>query len=210
MNTSTRAANQLFTFRIIAQRSRSRAVRADLGRSQIWAKPLGIIDTVRSVEIREFTSDDTEDAARLYLQSAEHHTELDPDFYRIPDPGAVVAHYEKLVERVKTGPLMCFVAESDETVVGLVEVRISDPPPLNSMLRPRRIASVDIVVDVDRRRQGIGKALMRRAETWARDQGATSLMLDMLRANEPAVAFYTALGYEDHGALLLKRHLGPE
>ena len=161
------------------------------------------------MEIIEFTSDHTEDAARLYLQSAEHHTELDADFYRIPDPGAVFAHYEKLVERIKTEPLMCFVAESDETVVGLVEVRISDPPSSNSMLRPRRIASVDIVVDVDRRRQGIGKALMQRAETWARDQGATTVMFEMLRANEPAVAFYTALGYEDHGALLLKRHIEP-
>lgn len=164
---------------------------------------------MQPVEIREFTSDDTEDAARLYLQSAEHHTELDADFYRIPDPGAVVAHYEKLVERIKTEPLMCFVTESDETLVGLVEVRISEPPSPNSMLRPRRIASVDIVVDVDRRRQGIGKALMQRAETWARGQGATSLMLDMLRVNEPALAFYTALGYEDHGALLLNRHIEP-
>lgn len=101
------------------------------------------------------------------------------------------------------------VAESDETVVGMVEVRISDPPSPNSMLRADRIASVDIVVDADQRGQGIGRALMQRAEAWARDQGATSLVLDMLRANEPAVAFYAALGYEDHGALLLKRHISP-
>jgi GNAT superfamily N-acetyltransferase len=162
------------------------------------------------MEIRRLTADHAEQAARLYLQSAEHHTELDPDFYRLPDVETVVAHYQELAERVKTEPLMCFVAESDETLVGMVEVRISDPPSPNSMLRPRGIASAHIVVDVDRHRHGIGKALMQRAETWARDQGASSLMLDMLRANESALAFYTALGYEDHGALLLKRHLGPE
>jgi hypothetical protein len=33
-------------------------------------------------------------------------------------------------------------------------------------------------------------------------------MLEMLHANEPALAFYATLGYEDHGALLLKRHIG--
>lgn len=164
---------------------------------------------MRPVEIREFTSDDAESAARLYLQSAEHHKELDPDFYRVPDLKAVVAHYKELAKRIETEPLMSYVAESDETVVGLVEARISDLPSPNSMLRPRRIASVDIVVDADQRRQGIGRALMQRAETWARDQGATSLMLDMLRTNKPAVAFYAALGYEDHGALLLKRHIEP-
>ncbi len=160
------------------------------------------------MEIRRFSSEDAESAARLYLQSAEHHTELDPDFYRVPDLGAIVAHYQGLAERIKTEPLMCFVAESGETLVGIVEVSIADPASPRSMLRPERIASVEIVVDVDRRRQGIGRALMQRAEKWARGQGATSLMLDMLRANKPALAFYTALGYEDHGALLLKRHIG--
>lgn len=164
---------------------------------------------MRLVEIRGLTSEDAQSAARLYLQSAEQHTELDPDFYQVPDLGAVVAFYEELVGRMKVEPLMCFVAVLDETLVGIVEVRISDPSSPNSMLRPRRIASVDIVVDVNRRRQGIGEALMQRAELWARDQGATSLMLDMLRANKPAVAFYKTLGYEDHGALLLKRHIDP-
>lgn len=164
---------------------------------------------MRPVEIRGFRSADAESAARLYLQSAEHHTELDADFYRVPDLRAVVAHYEELAKRIETEPLMCCVAESDEAVIGMVEVRISDPPAPNSMLRSELVASVDIVVDADHRRQGIGRALMHRAEAWARDQGATSLVLDMLRANESAAAFYAALGYEDHGALLLKRHISP-
>lgn len=182
---------------------------ADLGRRQLWAIVLWNIDTVRLMEIRALTSGDAEDATRLYLQSAGHHAELDPDFYRVPDLEAVVTHYKEILERSKSEPLTCFVAELDETLVGIVEVRLADPPSPNSMLRPRQIASVDIVVDADHRRQGIGTALMKRAETWAHDHGATSLILDMLRANEPALALYTALGYEDHGALLLKRHIGP-
>ncbi|MFP4552534.1 MAG: N-acetyltransferase family protein, partial [Actinomycetota bacterium] len=157
------------------------------------------------MEIREFTSQDAESAARLYIQSAEHHAELDPDFYRVPALEDVVAHYQDMAKRIKTEPFNCFVAESDEVMLGMVEVRISDQPSSHSMLRPRRIASADIVVDSGNRRQGIGRALMQRAEEWACDHGATSLMLDMLRANEPALALYTALGYEDHGALLLKR-----
>lgn len=164
---------------------------------------------MRSVEIRQFTPEDAESAARLYIQSAEHHVRLDPDFYRVPPLKAVVAHYEDVAERIQTEPFNCFVAESDATVVGMVEVRIQEPPSSASMLRPRRMAAADIVVDSRNRRQGIGRALMERAESWAHDQDASSLMLDMLRANEPALALYTRLGYQDHGALLLKRHIGP-
>ena len=72
------------------------------------------------MEIRELESEDAESAARLYVQSAEHHVGLDPDFYRVPALEAVVAHYKEVAERVKTEPLNCFVAESDDTVVGIV------------------------------------------------------------------------------------------
>lgn len=82
---------------------------------------------MRSVEIREFTSQDAESVARLYIQSAEHHAELDPDFYRVPALEAVVAHYQDMAKRIKTESLNCFVAESAEVMVGMVEVRISHP-----------------------------------------------------------------------------------
>jgi GNAT superfamily N-acetyltransferase len=165
-----------------------------------------LVDTVRAMEIRRLTSDDVDQAGHLYLQSAELHADLDPDYYRVPSLETVAAHYADLAERNESEPVACFVAELDEAVVGIVEVNVSDPPSSNSMLRPGRVASVDIVVEANHRRRGIGAALMQRAETWAHDQGATSLMLDMLRANEPALAFYNALGFEDHGALLLRRH----
>lgn len=71
-----------------------------------------------AVEIRQFTPEDAESAARLYIQSAEHHVRLDPDFYRVPPLEAVVAHYEDVTERIQTEPFNCFVAESDATVVG--------------------------------------------------------------------------------------------
>lgn len=159
------------------------------------------------VEIRRMTTHDAEQAARLYLQSAEHHTEVAPDFYQVPNLEPVVGHFAGLVERSKSETLECFVAELDDAVIGVVEVRLADSPSPHSMLRPIRSASVDIVVDENHRRRGIGAALMRRAEAWARGHGAENLMLDMLRANEQAAAFYRALGYEDHGALLLKRHI---
>lgn len=142
--------------------------------------------------------------ARLYLASAEHHAGLDPSFYRIPDLDDVVSHYSDVLSEGNTDTSACFVADSDGEIAGLVEVRITDRPGSHSMLCPRVMATVDIVVAPDHRRRGVGSALMQHAEVWARDQGADYLMLDMLRANESALAFYRTLGYEEHGALLTK------
>lgn len=160
------------------------------------------------MEIRSLTTDDAEPAGRLFVQSAEHHRGIDPDSYRVPDVEPVIAHYEELaVDRDQS--VACFVAEHEGSVIGLVVLRLSEPPPDHSMLLPRRTASVDVVVDANQPRLGVGAALMETAESWALENEVDMLMLDMLRANEPALAFYTSLGYEEHGALLVKRHVAP-
>ncbi|MGH8936512.1 MAG: GNAT family N-acetyltransferase [Acidimicrobiia bacterium] len=71
------------------------------------------------------------------------------------------------------------------------------------------MASADIVVAPIHRRKGIGTALMQQAESWAYYHGADGVILDMLRANEAALAFYRSLGYDDLGALMLKRRSEP-
>lgn len=161
------------------------------------------------VHIRPATVEDADGVAGLYMLSSEHHVELDPSFYHVPESNAVTRHYTELLKN-KTDPVSAvLVAESDGDLVGMVEVHIVAKPSAHSMLRPQSLARAGIVVAPDQRRQGIGSALMTKAEEWAREHGATGMMLDMLPANASAMAFYQALGYEDQGALLLKRRLEP-
>jgi RimJ/RimL family protein N-acetyltransferase len=49
------------------------------------------------------------------------------------------------------------------------------------------------------RRQGIGRALMEAAESWARDVGVRKLELHVFPYNEAALGLYEALGYEREG-----------
>jgi ribosomal protein S18 acetylase RimI-like enzyme len=44
---------------------------------------------------------------------------------------------------------------------------------------------------------GVGRALLTRAETWARDRGLTRITLETGAANDRARAFYSARGYRD-------------
>lgn len=58
----------------------------------------------------------------------------------------------------------------------------------------------ELMVDARSRRSGVGAALMRHAEDWARDCGAAYLALATRRAG----AFYSALGYEDSAVFYRK------
>ena len=50
-------------------------------------------------------------------------------------------------------------------------------------------------MSADHRRQGIGSALMRQAEAWARAHGADEVELGVWEFSDEALAFYSALGY---------------
>jgi ribosomal protein S18 acetylase RimI-like enzyme len=53
----------------------------------------------------------------------------------------------------------------------------------------------NLAVDVDYRRQGIGRRLMGHAEQWAREQGLGTVVVETSTKNYPAVSFYEALGF---------------
>jgi ribosomal protein S18 acetylase RimI-like enzyme len=63
----------------------------------------------------------------------------------------------------------------------------------------------DLAVTAEARRMGVGTALMRAGEEWARERGLPALSLDVWSTNERALAFYRGLGYRDESLCLVKR-----
>jgi ribosomal protein S18 acetylase RimI-like enzyme len=98
-----------------------------------------------------------------------------------------------------------FVAEAAGKVVGFVQVNIRDTPPV-PILVPRRVATVEnLAVTEEFRRMGIGQALMRRAQQWAEEQGASEIELGVYEFNQAAVSFYHSLGYAVSSRRMSKR-----
>ena len=92
---------------------------------------------------------------------------------------------------VTSGRTAIFVAVDDAVVVGWISVR-SD-----LTIEGGSFAEIaGLVVDERRRSAGIGRALLERAEAWARERGHGMLRVRSNVVRERAHAFYRRLGYE--------------
>ena len=67
-----------------------------------------------------------------------------------------------------------------------------------------------LAVDPDRRRGGLGRAMMTAAEDWLRARGIPKLQLMVREGNDAALDFYTALGLERQPVVTLGRFLETE
>ena len=86
-----------------------------------------------------------------------------------------------------------FVAEVPDRIAGRLSIA-RDPHP----------ASAHVMVAREHRRRGVGRALMRAAEEWARSVGISKIELHVFPYNTAAIALYETLGYQREG--LRRRH----
>ncbi|MCP3424653.1 GNAT family acetyltransferase [Rothia sp. AR01] len=62
-----------------------------------------------------------------------------------------------------------------------------------------------LAVDPARRREGVGRALVRAAERWLADRGIPKVQLMLRAGNTGSAAFYEALGYRDQEVRVMGR-----
>jgi len=67
-----------------------------------------------------------------------------------------------------------------------------------------------LAVDPDRRRGGLGRAMMAAAEAWVRAAGVPKLQLMVRSGNAGALGFYEALGFAVEETAVLSRWIGPD
>ena len=115
------------------------------------------------------------------------------------------SYVELLLDRCSGTSGRVFIAETDQTVVGFVGVitRVEPNDP-DEEATPYTYIS-DLVVLSAYRRRGIGSALLRHAEAYARDQGMTLVRINVLAKNQAAGQLYRTLGFDDYRIQLLKR-----
>ncbi len=100
-----------------------------------------------------------------------------------------LAFWRRVAKGVSAGERLILVAEDARCIVGTVQLILDLPEN-----QPHRADLVKMLVHRRGRRQGLGEALMRAAETAAREVGRTVLVLDAVTDGD-AARLYQKLGW---------------
>jgi GNAT superfamily N-acetyltransferase len=153
---------------------------------------------IRCVENTDFTirpgrREDTAQAARLWMQSAQEHTFHDPIYTTSAGAERVMRRF--LADLAGSSHAFLFVAEYEGRTIGFASGELRESSPT---FRSKTWASVDdVFVEPDYRNRGVGRALVEGVKAWAKERGADGISLQVAAANERARRFYEDLGFRE-------------
>jgi ribosomal protein S18 acetylase RimI-like enzyme len=144
--------------------------------------------------VREATTRDARQIAQLHIASwqATYTNELPSDFLARQDPVAHAAGWLRQIE----GGVLVQVGEENGNLVGFVAC---GPGRDGLSFRDGEWEIYNLHVAFSRQGQGIGSAMFENAVRLAREHGARSLILWVVRTNTPARAFYERKGMRHDG-----------
>ncbi|HJP89135.1 MAG TPA: GNAT family N-acetyltransferase [Candidatus Limnocylindrales bacterium] len=149
--------------------------------------------------IRPATAADTPALDALDSDSAIHHASIDPERWQAPPLDEIVIHRRHWSNARPRDEGLVAVAE-DGAIVGMTELWLRRPSPVPGSAMIQHVSvNLGIAVDPAWRGRGVGTALLRAAEAWARERGATRMTLGLDAFNTGALRLYERMGYEVWG-----------
>jgi GNAT superfamily N-acetyltransferase len=149
--------------------------------------------TERGLIIRPGRREDADEAARLWMQSAQEHTEHDPIYATAPGAERVMRRF--LADLTSGSLSFLFVAEDGDRIVGFVSGELREGSP--TFLQKSWASVDDVFVQPDHRNLGVGRALLESVEAWAKDRDADGISLQVAAANGRGRKFYEDLGFRE-------------
>ena len=145
--------------------------------------------------IREYEERDARGLEECFIELQDYEGRIDP--YLADSQSVLKSYLEYMFNRGAESSGKVFVAEVDERVAGFISVW--------AKVKSRGIEEKeyeyayisDLVVLPAHRSLGLGRALLQRAEDYARGQGAEVLRIGVMAKNEGARRLYRSYGFED-------------
>lgn len=162
------------------------------------------------VIVRPAKAGDGEGIARCWEDAGRHYIEVDPARYQVPEEAGLAGWFEHSLARADADRRV-LVAERAGALVGFAALHVERPVPepwrqLQRDLGRARMIIDAIAVGEAERRSGVGAALMRAAESWAKERGAQVAFVDSLVSGPTAVPFYEKrMGYTRRSIRFEKR-----
>lgn len=140
---------------------------------------------------------------RVWAEVEEQHATALPEiFRRVSNPTRDRRYVASIISDRNSA---IFVAESNNVIVGLIQVMLQVSPDVPYMV-PRRFAKIsDLVVSRTFQHKSAGSLLMKEAEKWAKSKRAAGMELNVYEFNQGARMFYSSLGYETGSRMMWKK-----
>ena len=123
--------------------------------------------------------EDMDGISRLYKALNTDMSRLQPEMFR---PAGEDGGFIRSVLESERDDLL--LAREDGRVLGMALVQDKDTPPYPAFIQRRYTYLMDLVVDPECRRQGVGRALMGAVKEWAKSRNAEFIELGVLAQNE--------------------------
>jgi ribosomal protein S18 acetylase RimI-like enzyme len=150
---------------------------------------------------RECQPEDLSQVEACFVELQDFLHRLEPN---VLEGKAAKKYFDFMLARCAETAGKVFVAEVGQKVVGFVCVWGKNPPEELDE-EPEEYAFVsDLVVLPAYRRQGVGQALLERAEGYARSLGIKKIQLEVLSRNTGALKLYTNDGFRPYHVLMTK------
>lgn len=143
--------------------------------------------------IRPATTADMPAVGRLAAMLVRDFHAYDARRFIAPTDATPEGYAEFLGSQLKKRDVSVMVAERAGEIVGYTYAGVEGYDWM-SLRGPAGVLH-DIVVDPERRRGGVGRALLDAAITWLTEKGAPRIVLDTAWQNEPAQALFAKAGF---------------
>ncbi len=151
------------------------------------------------LKIRKAEKEDIPKLADLWYKLASMH-EYIMEGYELSD-NPKKAWIDFLSDNIDKSSMVTLIAEDDKSIAGFVTVVIRERPKIFKNTRVGMI--LDLIVEENKREQGIGSALVNRAEKWIKNKDVSVGVITVAPENSNAVDFWEKRGYNTY--LLKKR-----
>lgn len=145
------------------------------------------------MEIRRASADDAEIVSALNSEVQQVHADLFPDLFKPPSDETFSA---TLVRQLLADPATyIFIGYLDGEPVGYVYAQIIRRAENSLRYASERLFIHHISVKRDYQRHGVGEALIQATVNLAKEQGISTMALDVWSLNTKARAFFAAQGF---------------
>ena len=152
--------------------------------------------------IREYRSEDQQQVEECFIELQEFERRIEPR--RVEGKLVAKKYLQHMFEKCAQTQGKVFVLDDNKRVAGFVSVWAKMK--VNGLVNEEaEVAYIsDLIVTADYRGQGWGRALLQRAEDYARAQGATTLSLGVLAENRGARKLYNDFGFRENQVEFVK------